>query len=82
VVNVIGLLRKGSDAIFANIAPHVGEKLRKNREPSQGRSSIKGLSHLQTPVFLGHGPEDPKVSVKLGERIIHVLLIGMGMDVT
>lgn len=51
-------------------------------DSSQNESSIQGLCHLQTPVFLGHGSEDPKVSVKLGEKMTHVLSTGMGMDVT
>ncbi|PKY04389.1 putative phospholipase/carboxylesterase [Aspergillus campestris IBT 28561] len=38
--------------------------------------------HLQTPVFLGHGFADPKVSVDLGERMASVLSHGFGMDVT
>ncbi|PLB41872.1 alpha/beta hydrolase [Aspergillus candidus] len=38
--------------------------------------------HLQTPVFLGHGSADPKVSVDLGERMTSVLSNGFGMDVT
>ncbi|KAJ5476463.1 Phospholipase/carboxylesterase/thioesterase [Penicillium sp. IBT 31633x] len=39
-------------------------------------------SHLQTPVFIGHGAEDQKVSVELGKKMSHVLSAGLGMDVT
>jgi predicted esterase len=49
---------------------------------SQDESPLQGLNHLQTPIFLGHGSEDPKVSVKLGEKMTHVLSTGMGMDAT
>ncbi|GLI80586.1 hypothetical protein PoHVEF18_008941 [Penicillium ochrochloron] len=49
---------------------------------SQDESPLQCLNHLQTPIFLGHGSEDPKVSVKLGEKMTHVLSMGMGMDVT
>ncbi|OQD65018.1 hypothetical protein PENPOL_c006G05750 [Penicillium polonicum] len=38
--------------------------------------------HLQTPIFIGHGSEDPKVSVELGRKMSHVLSAGFGMDVT
>lgn len=53
-----------------------------NKESSENESSLNSLYHLQTPVFLGHGAEDPKVSVTLGEKMSHVLSTGMGMDVT
>lgn len=49
---------------------------------SQNELSAKGLHHLQTPVFLGHGSEDPKVSVNLGEKMSQILSTGLGMDVT
>ncbi|KAI9372285.1 Alpha/Beta hydrolase protein [Aspergillus egyptiacus] len=39
------------------------------------------LAHLKTPVFLGHGAADPKVSVDLGRRMADVLSDGFGMDV-
>ncbi|KGO37928.1 Phospholipase/carboxylesterase/thioesterase [Penicillium expansum] len=48
-------------------------------EESQPQS---GFHHLQTPVFLGHGSEDLKVSVELGRKMSHVLSAGLGMDVT
>ncbi|KAJ5823329.1 Phospholipase/carboxylesterase/thioesterase [Penicillium robsamsonii] len=40
------------------------------------------FQHLQMPVFVGHGSEDPKVSVELGRKMSHVLSAGFGMDVT
>ncbi|KAJ6183686.1 hypothetical protein N7519_004987 [Penicillium mononematosum] len=39
------------------------------------------LCHLRTPVFLGHGAEDPKVSAGLGKKMSNMLLDGLGMDV-
>jgi predicted esterase len=39
------------------------------------------LCHLRTPVFLGHGAEDPKVSAALGKKMSNVLSDGLGMDV-
>lgn len=39
-------------------------------------------SYLETPVFLGHGSADPKVSVDLGRRMAPILSDGFGMDVT
>ncbi|CAG8895270.1 unnamed protein product [Penicillium egyptiacum] len=39
------------------------------------------LSHLHTPVFLGHGLEDPKVSAGLGKKMYRMLSDGLGMDV-
>ncbi|KAL4960998.1 Alpha/Beta hydrolase protein [Aspergillus stella-maris] len=40
--------------------------------------------HFQTPVFLGHGAADPKVSVRLGQHMASVLsgAKGFNMDVT
>lgn len=40
------------------------------------------LYHLQTPVFIGHGSEDPKVSVCLGEKMSRALSTGLAMNVT
>lgn len=40
------------------------------------------ISYLKTPVFLGHGSADPKVSVDLGRRMASILTDGFGMDVT
>lgn len=39
-------------------------------------------SYLKTPVSLGHGSADPKVSVDLGRRMASILSDGFGMDVT
>ncbi|KAK1147707.1 hypothetical protein N8T08_001052 [Aspergillus melleus] len=49
-------------------------------EGSESRSTPK--PQLQTPVFLGHGSADPKVSASLGQRMASVLATGFGMDVT
>ncbi|KAH8434994.1 alpha/beta hydrolase [Aspergillus melleus] len=49
-------------------------------EVSESRSPP--TPNLQTPVFLGHGSADPKVSVQLGQRMASVLSEGFGMDVT
>lgn len=40
------------------------------------------VSHLRTPVFLGHGAADPKVSVRLGEEMVRLLAGPLDMDVT
>lgn len=45
-------------------------------------SDAENTSYLKTPVFLGHGSEDPKVSVDLGRRMASILSNGFGMDVT
>lgn len=37
---------------------------------------------LQTPIYLGHGCEDPKVSVHLGEKMARLLADKMQMNVT
>ncbi|EAU36003.1 predicted protein [Aspergillus terreus NIH2624] len=42
---------------------------------------VQATRGLQTPVFLGHGVEDPKVSVRLGRKMVQVL-DALGMDVT
>ncbi|KAF3918656.1 hypothetical protein AA313_de0205223 [Arthrobotrys entomopaga] len=42
----------------------------------------QNLLVLRTPVFLGHGEEDEKVSVKLGEQIRDALVGTFSMDVT
>lgn len=45
--------------------------------------SISGtFPTLQTPVFLGHGFADPKVSVDLGEKMVELLSKKLKMDVT
>lgn len=38
--------------------------------------------HGQTPIFLGHGSADPKVSVALGQKMARLLSEGLEMDVT
>lgn len=40
-----------------------------------------GIPALQTPIFLGHGCEDPKVSVHLGEKMARLLADQMQMNV-
>ncbi|KAJ9199872.1 hypothetical protein DTO164E3_4329 [Paecilomyces variotii] len=40
------------------------------------------VNHLRTPVFLGHGAADPKVSVRLGEEMVRLLAGPLDMDVT
>lgn len=37
---------------------------------------------LQTSIFLGHGSADPKVSVRLGEKMAELLSKKMKIDVT
>ncbi|KAE8551173.1 hypothetical protein TMatcc_009276 [Talaromyces marneffei ATCC 18224] len=37
---------------------------------------------LQTPIFLGHGSADPKVSVHLGDKMVELLSKRLEMDVT
>jgi predicted esterase len=44
--------------------------------------SAQQESHLMTPVFLGHGTADPKVSVKLGRALAKTLSEGFGVDMT
>ncbi|KAJ5325270.1 Acyl-protein thioesterase 1 [Penicillium brevicompactum] len=40
------------------------------------------IPQLRTPVFMGHGTEDPKVSVLLGRKMSNFLSTGLGMNVT
>jgi predicted esterase len=47
---------------------------------SEGTRSQSNCYHLQTPVFIGHGAEDPKVAVDLGRKMSHVLSAGLGME--
>lgn len=49
---------------------------------TEDSKSQPSFHHLQTPIFIGHGSEDPKVSVELGKKMSHVLSAGLGMDVT
>ncbi|KAE8352790.1 Alpha/Beta hydrolase protein [Aspergillus coremiiformis] len=53
-----------------------------NERSSENRPPLSNLCQLQTPVFIGHGSEDPKVSVRLGEKMSRVLSAGLGMNVT
>lgn len=48
----------------------------------EGTHRPVSFHHLQAPIFLGHGREDPKVSVNLGRTMSHVLSNGFGMDLT
>ncbi|KAH8702000.1 Alpha/Beta hydrolase protein [Talaromyces proteolyticus] len=51
-----------------------------NRDGSKDTATC---SHsLRTPVFLGHGSADPKVSVRLGEKMAKFLSNKLKMDVT
>ncbi|KAL2866669.1 uncharacterized protein BJX67DRAFT_354535 [Aspergillus lucknowensis] len=54
--------------------------------PLQGARNSDGESgdvpYLKTPVFLGHGAADPKVSVNLGRQMASILAEGFGMDIT
>ncbi|CAI7608503.1 unnamed protein product [Penicillium viridicatum] len=50
--------------------------------PTKDSQPQPKFHHLQTPIFIGHGSEDPKVSVELGRKMSHVLSAGFGMDVT
>ncbi|RAO69397.1 uncharacterized protein BHQ10_005409 [Talaromyces amestolkiae] len=45
-------------------------------------SSTESLPALKTPVFLGHGSADPKVSVHLGEKMARLLSKKLKMNVT
>ncbi|KAL1965781.1 hypothetical protein VTN77DRAFT_5102 [Rasamsonia byssochlamydoides] len=50
---------------------------------STSTTNFSSYSYLrQTPVFLGHGSADPKVSVRLGERMASLLSDKLHMDVT
>lgn len=51
-------------------------------QQGDSESSLHPRPHLQTPLFLGHGSADPKVSAELGQRMASVLSNGFGMDVT
>ncbi|KAJ5339965.1 Phospholipase/carboxylesterase/thioesterase [Penicillium brevicompactum] len=50
--------------------------------PSTDSKSSFVIPQLRTPVFVGHGTEDPKVSVLLGKKMSNFLSTGLGMDVT
>ncbi|KAJ6031553.1 Phospholipase/carboxylesterase/thioesterase [Penicillium herquei] len=49
---------------------------------SENQPVAATVSQLNIPIFLGHGIEDPKVSVRLGEKMSRVLSTGLGMNVT
>lgn len=52
--------------------------------PDGENNDYRNAFHLKTPVFLGHGSADPKVSVDLGLRMVDILSgeNGLRMDVT
>lgn len=60
---------------------HIRDILDLHPLPTTPAPSDMGTAHLQAPVFLGHGSEDEKVSVKLGENIVG-FLERLEMDVT
>ncbi|KAL2010305.1 hypothetical protein VTN00DRAFT_6112 [Thermoascus crustaceus] len=45
-------------------------------------ASASTYPQLRTPIFLGHGSDDPEVSVRLGERMTFLLSEKPHMDVT
>lgn len=55
-----------------------GEK----ENPTSGSTTPASISYFRTPVFLGHGAADPKVSVRLGEQMVQLLAGPLDMDVT
>ncbi|KAL1881603.1 hypothetical protein Plec18167_003200 [Paecilomyces lecythidis] len=55
-----------------------GEK----ENPTSCSTTHASISYLRTPVFLGHGAADPKVSVRLGEQMVQLLAGPLDMDVT
>lgn len=55
--------------------------VKSDSSPSADSYSFE-LQHLKTPVFLGHGAEDPKVSAALGKSMSDTLSKGLEMDVT
>ncbi|KAF9253762.1 hypothetical protein DTO027I6_2775 [Penicillium roqueforti] len=65
---------------------HVRDILALPMIPNNTQSSEDGdstsLCHLHTPVFLGHGAQDPKVSARFGEKMSRMLSDSLGMDVT
>ncbi|EED14352.1 acyl-protein thioesterase 1,2, putative [Talaromyces stipitatus ATCC 10500] len=46
------------------------------------KMTTKTFPILQTPIFLGHGLADPKVSVRLGEKMAEILSKKIKIDVT
>ncbi|CAG7934639.1 unnamed protein product [Penicillium olsonii] len=53
----------------------IGEQL-----SAENQSPVE-LSHISTPVFVGYGAEDPKVSSALGKGMSNLLSAGLGMNV-
>ncbi|KAJ5738609.1 hypothetical protein N7493_001764 [Penicillium malachiteum] len=49
---------------------------------SEDQQVPSNLPQLDIPIFLGHGTEDSKVAVHLGEKMSRVLSTGLGMNVT
>ncbi|RJE18192.1 Phospholipase/Carboxylesterase [Aspergillus sclerotialis] len=47
---------------------------------SSGQQNL--ASHLQSPIFLGHGSADDRVSIRLGEQMAHFLSESLKLDVT
>ncbi|KAJ5570082.1 Phospholipase/carboxylesterase/thioesterase [Penicillium hispanicum] len=50
-------------------------------EQSEDSQPPSKLRHLEVPVFIGHGAEDPKVSSTLGHKMSRLLSTGLRMDV-
>ncbi|OQE20640.1 hypothetical protein PENFLA_c016G07254 [Penicillium flavigenum] len=61
---------------------HVRDILDLPMIPTDDSQPQSNFHHLQTPVFIGHGSEDLKVSVERGRKMSRVLSAGFGMDVT
>ncbi|EEH02622.1 conserved hypothetical protein [Histoplasma capsulatum G186AR] len=59
--------------------PPLSESPGEGLEPTPPEASLR---HLQTPIFLGHGSADPKISVRHGERMSNFLSEHVRMDVT
>ncbi|KAJ5711129.1 Phospholipase/carboxylesterase/thioesterase [Penicillium malachiteum] len=49
---------------------------------SENQQVAANLPQMNIPIFLGHGTEDKKVSVHLGEKMSEVLSTGLGINVT
>ncbi|PLB51485.1 alpha/beta-hydrolase [Aspergillus steynii IBT 23096] len=72
----------GEIPAFIRALNHVRDVLDLPPLQHEGGTSLEDVVHLQTPIFLGHGSADPKVSVNLGHRMGCVLSDYFGMDVT
>ncbi|QKX55272.1 uncharacterized protein TRUGW13939_02364 [Talaromyces rugulosus] len=64
------------------ISTPVSEEGSTTGQTASSQTTKVGIPSLQTPVFLGHGCEDPKVSVHLGEKMARLLADQMQMNVT